>query len=173
MGCTACTEPQCLYKGGLYLYLDGRVFGRPRCGWFWWKCEIAVDLKNVGCVPLAWHNGLSEHGGEGSASVKGAEFILEYWQWVSSVRVPPAVECLGVWDMETACCANGSDCPLALYLSGKPLSAAQIAWSGASPSTPLQQAWWRRPTAAVVAGTSDSKRRKNSSILTKHVNCQV
>ena len=25
MGCTACTEPQCLYKGALYLYLQTRV----------------------------------------------------------------------------------------------------------------------------------------------------
>jgi len=39
-------------------YLDRRVFGRPRCGWFGWKYEIAVDLKNVDCVPLAWYNGL-------------------------------------------------------------------------------------------------------------------
>jgi len=32
----------------------GRAFGRPRSGW---KYEIAVDLKNVGCVPLAWDKG--------------------------------------------------------------------------------------------------------------------
>jgi hypothetical protein len=38
--------------------VDGRAFGRPRCGWLGWMCEIAVDLKNVNCVPLAWDNGI-------------------------------------------------------------------------------------------------------------------
>jgi hypothetical protein len=32
--------------------LDGRAFGRPRCGWFGFKYEIAVDLKNVDCVGI-------------------------------------------------------------------------------------------------------------------------
>jgi hypothetical protein len=36
-------------------YLDRRVFGRPRYGWIY---EIAVDLKIVDFVPLAWYNGL-------------------------------------------------------------------------------------------------------------------
>jgi hypothetical protein len=38
-------------------YVDGRAFGRPRCGWFGWKYEFAVDLKDVHCVPLAWDRG--------------------------------------------------------------------------------------------------------------------
>ena len=39
-------------------YLGGRAFGRPRSGWFGWKYEIAVDIKNVDCVPVAWDNGV-------------------------------------------------------------------------------------------------------------------
>ena len=36
MGCTACTEPQCLYKGALYLYLTVELYlyspvGRTDC----------------------------------------------------------------------------------------------------------------------------------------------
>jgi len=30
MGCTACTEPQCLYKGDLYLYLYLYIQSVPR-----------------------------------------------------------------------------------------------------------------------------------------------
>jgi len=35
MGCTACTEPQCLYKGALYLYLF--MYVTP--------CSLVCDLK--------------------------------------------------------------------------------------------------------------------------------
>ena len=39
-------------------YLDGRAFGRPRCGWCGWRYEVAVDIQNVDCVPLAWDKGI-------------------------------------------------------------------------------------------------------------------
>ena len=39
MGCTACTEPQCLYKGDLYLYLFV-LTSNP-------TCALAFDMSYV------------------------------------------------------------------------------------------------------------------------------
>jgi hypothetical protein len=39
MGCTACTEPQCLYKGDLYLYLQIVVK-------YVWKLLRKISLEN-------------------------------------------------------------------------------------------------------------------------------
>ena len=81
---------------------------------------------------------------------------------VKFVRVPPATECRSVWDMNTACCVNGSDCVSPLrctyYLARTNISAfvcgpncGEQSFTKHSPTSGLVTP---ADCAAVVAGTS-------------------
>ena len=42
MGCTACTESQCLYKGALYLYLYVNMVRQSKLEWQWVLCIMVM-----------------------------------------------------------------------------------------------------------------------------------